>query len=233
MTMVVLRKQSTNMCLENNMDIKKFKGAVFDLDGTLLDSMHIWHDVDEEFFRRRNLEVTKEYVDVIKNMHLPAAAVYTKEKYNIKESVEEIVQEWLDLCTEAYLHKVDLKEGVYDFLKMLHDNGIKMSFATASERQVCEGTLKNHGIFDFFSAYAYVSEINIGKTEPDIYLLAAKRMGVAPENCIVFEDILEGISGAKKGNFTTCGVYDKSSAKDEYEIKKIADYYIKSFEELL
>lgn len=215
------------------MDIKKFKGAIFDLDGTLLDSMHIWHDVDEEFFRRRNLEVSPEYIEVIKNMHLKAAAVYTKKKYNIKEDIDEIVEEWLDLCTDAYLHKVDLKEGVYDFLKLLYDNGIKMSFATASERQVCEGTLKNHGIFDFFSAYAYVSEINIGKTEPDIYLLAAERMGVAPEDCIVFEDILEGISGAKKGKFITCGVYDKSSADDEDRIRKIADYYINSFTELL
>ena len=68
------------MCLVNDMDIKEFKGAIFDLDGTLLDSMHIWHDVDEEFFRRRNLKVTPEYIEVIKNMHLKAAAVYTKEK---------------------------------------------------------------------------------------------------------------------------------------------------------
>ena len=217
----------------NNMDIKNFKGAIFDLDGTLLDSMHIWHDVDEEFFRRRNLKVTKEYVNIIKNMHLPAAAVYTKEKYNIKESVEEIVDEWLDLCAQGYLNNVDLKLGVYEYLKQLHENGIKMAFATASEKVVCEDTLKKHNVFDFFSAYAYVSEINIGKTEPDIYLLAAERMGVSPDECIVFEDIIEGIRGAKKGGFTTCGVYDKSSAKDEEEIRTIADYYIKSFEELI
>ena len=215
------------------MDIKNLKGAIFDLDGTLLDSMHIWHDVDEEFFRRRNLKVTKEYVDIIKNMHLPAAAVYTKEKYNIQESVEEIVEEWLELCTQGYLTNVDLKDGVFEYLKSLHETGIKIAFATASEKVVCEDTLKNHGIFDFFSASAYVSEINIGKTEPDIYLLASERIGISPENCIVFEDIIEGIRGAKKGGFITCGVYDKSSAKDEDEIRKAADYYIKSFEELL
>ncbi|MBR5202715.1 MAG: HAD family phosphatase [Clostridia bacterium] len=215
------------------MDIKNFKGAIFDLDGTLLDSMHIWHDVDEEFFRRRNLKVTKEYVNIIKNMHLPAAAVYTKEKYNIKENVEEIVEEWLDLCAQGYLNNVDLKPSVYEYLKSLHEKGVKMAFATASEKVVCEKTLKKHGILDFFSASAYVSEINIGKTEPDIYLLAAERIGLKAEDCIVFEDIIEGIRGAKKGNFTTCGVYDKSSAKDEDEIRKLADYYIKSFEELL
>lgn len=215
------------------MDIKNFKGAIFDLDGTLLDSMHIWHDVDEEFFSRRNLKVTKEYVDIIKNMHLPAAAVYTKEKYNIKESVEEIVNEWLDLCAQGYLTNVDLKNGVYKYLKSLHEKGIRMAFATASEKVVCEETLKKHGIFDFFSTSAYVSEINIDKTEPDIYLLASERIGIAPEDCIVFEDIIEGIRSAKKGGFTTCGVYDKSSAKDEDEIRKVADYYIKSFGELL
>ena len=221
------------MYLVNNMDIKKFKGAIFDLDGTLLDSMHIWHDVDEEFFSRRNLKVTPEYVQVIKNMHLKAAAVYTKEKYGIKESTDEIIEEWLELCAQGYLNNVDLKEGVFEYLRMLSDNGIKMAFATASEKQVCEGTLKKQGIFEFFSTYAYVSEINIGKTEPDIYLLAAERMGLKAEECIVFEDIIEGVRGAKKGNFTVCGVYDKSSAHDEDEIRDVADYYIKSFKELL
>lgn len=215
------------------MDIKNFKGAIFDLDGTLLDSMHIWHDVDEEFFRRRNLKVTPEYIEVIKNMHLKAAAVYTKEKYNIKESIDQIVDEWLDLCAQGYLNNVDLKPGVYDYLKSLHDKGVKMAFATASEKQVCEDTLKKHSIFDFFSAYAYVSEINIGKTEPDIYLLAAERLGLKADECFVFEDIIEGVRGAKKGNFSVCGVFDKSSAKDEELIRQTADYYIKSFEELL
>lgn len=220
------------MYLVNKMDLK-FKGAIFDLDGTLLDSMHIWHDVDVEFFGRRGLTVTKEYVDIIKNMHLPAAAVYTKEKYNIKESAEEIVDEWLQLCREAYLTNVKLKSGVYEYLKMLYEKGVKLAFATASEKIVCEQTLKNHGIFDFFTASAYVSEINVGKSEPDIYLLASERIGVSPCDCIVFEDIIKGIRSAKKGGFMTCGVFDKSSEKDEDEIRKIADYYIKSFEEIL
>ena len=217
----------------NKMDIKNFKGAVFDLDGTLLASMHIWHDVDVEFFRRRGLPLDSSYVDVIKNMHLPAAAVYTKEKYGLPESAEEIVDEWLGLCAEAYLSDVNLKAGVYDYLKKLYDSGVKMAFATASEKVVCEETLKNHGIFDFFTSFAYVSEINVGKTEPDIYLLASERIGVTPKECIVFEDIIEGIRSAKKGGFITCGVFDKSSEKDENEIRQVSDYYIKSFEELL
>lgn len=215
------------------MNFKSFKGAVFDLDGTLLDSMHIWHDVDEEFFKRRGLKVTPEYIEIIKNMHLRAAAVYTKEKYGINENIDEIVNEWLALCAEGYLNNVDLKPGVYDYLKMLHGKGVKTAFATASEKVVCEGVLKKHGIFEFFDSFAYVSEINIGKTEPDIYLLAAERIGVYPKDCIVFEDIAEGLCGAKKGGFTTCGVYDKSSEADTEKIKSISDYYINSFEELM
>lgn len=215
------------------MDIKNFKGAIFDLDGTLLDSMNIWHDVDVEFFKRRNLPLDSGYVDIIKNMHLPAAAVYTKKKYNLEESAEQIVDEWLQLCREAYLSNVDLKPGVYNYLQKLHDKGVRMAFATASEKIVCEQTLKNHGIYDFFTDFAYVSEINIGKTEPDIYLLACERIGLNPHECIVFEDIIEGIRSAKKANFITCGVYDKSSEQDTDEIRNIADYYIKSFDELL
>lgn len=215
------------------MNFQSFKGAVFDLDGTLLDSMHIWHDVDEEFFKRRGLKVTPEYIEIIKNMHLRAAAVYTKEKYGINENIDEIVNEWLALCAEGYLNNVDLKPGVYDYLKMLHGKGVKTAFATASEKVVCEGVLKKYGIFEFFDSFAYVSEINIGKTEPDIYLLAAERIGVYPKDCIVFEDIAEGLCGAKKGGFTTCGVYDKSSEADTEKIKSISDYYINSFEELM
>ncbi len=215
------------------MEVKGFKGAIFDLDGTLLDSMHIWHDVDEEFFRRRGLKVSSEYVQIIKNMHLKAAAVYTKEKYNIKESVDEIVDEWLELCAQGYLNNVDLKPGAYEYLKSLHKNNIKLAFATASEKVVCEDTLKKHGIFDLFDSYAYVSEINIGKSEPDIYLLAAERIGLKAEDCIVFEDIIEGVKSAKKGGFAVCGVYDKSSEKDIDVIKENADYYIKSFEDIL
>ena len=86
----------------NKMKIKNFKGAIFDLDGTLLDSMHIWHDVDVEFFKRRNLPLDSGYVDVIKNMHLPAAAVYTKEKYNLKESAEQIVDEQSEYFEKIY-----------------------------------------------------------------------------------------------------------------------------------
>ena len=172
------------------------------------------------------------YVPIDEN-HPINRVKYMIEKYNIKESADQIVEEWLQLCRDAYLSKVSLKSGVYDYLKKLHNKGVKMAFATASEKVVCEQTLKNHGIFDFFTDSAYVSEINVGKTEPDIYLLASKRIGVEPHECIVFEDIVKGIRSANKANFITCGVFDKSSAGDEDEIRSIADYYIKSFDELL
>ena len=216
------------------MDIKNFKGAIFDLDGTLLDSMHIWHDVDEEFFRRRNLKVTPEYIEIIKNMHLKAAAVYTKEKYNIKEDIDEIVEEWLDLCVQGYLNDVDLKDGVYEYLKMLYDNGVKMAFATASEKQVCEGVLKKHGIFDFFSTFAYVSEINIGKTEPDIYLLAAERMGLRAQDCIVFEDAVAGIEAAHSGGMQAVGIGSKERLPEaDFNIPGFLGVTIEEIEEAL
>lgn len=215
------------------MDIKKFKGAVFDLDGTLLDSMYVWHEVDRKFFERRNLSVTEDYIDTIMNMHLPAAAEYTKERYNLPDSTEKIVDEWCGLCVEAYANDVKLKDGALEFLRTLYENNIKFAFATASESILCETVLKKHGVYDLFSAFAYVSEINVGKTEPDIYLLAAERMGLKAQECIVFEDIAEGVKSAKRGGFTVCGVFDESSAHNEQLIREEADLYIKSFRELL
>lgn len=215
------------------MDIKKFKGAIFDLDGTLLDSIHVWHNVDKAFFAKRNLPLTADYIDAIKNMHFPTAAVYTKERYNLPESTEGIMKEWYDLCFEAYENHILLKDGAYEFLQMLCKNGIKIAYATANEEKLCRAALTKNGVWDLFSACAYVSETKVDKSQPDVYLLASERLRLEPSECIVFEDILQGILGAEKGGFATCGVYDDSSLKDKEEIFRNADYYINSFSELL
>lgn len=215
------------------MDIKQFKGAIFDLDGTLLDSMHVWHNVDKAFFEKRSLPLTADYIEAIKNMHFPTAAVYTKERYNLPESTDEIMKEWCDLCFEAYENDILLKDGAFEFLKNLYDNGIKIAYATANEENLCYAVLTKNGVWELFSAHSYVGETKVDKSEPDVYLLAAERLGLKPEECIVFEDILQGVLGAKKGGFSVCGVYDSSSEKQRDEIIENADYYINSFAELL
>lgn len=215
------------------MDIKNFKGAIFDLDGTLFDSMGIWKNVDIAFFKRRNMVMPDDYQESIKDMHFRTMAIYTKDRFNLPDDINDIMDEWCELCYEEYEKKIPLKKGVYEYLNKIKDIGIKFAFATANTTELSEICLKNNGIFDLFDAHAYLHETTSDKCEPDVYLLACERLGLLPTDCIVFEDILPGIKGAKKGGFTVCGVYDKFSNDDKKEICKIADYYIKSFEELL
>lgn len=215
------------------MDIKKFKGVIFDLDGTLIDSMDVWNQVDIEFFKRRSMEVPEGYKKVISKMPFTAIAEYTKEKYNIKESAEEIIEEWHAIALEEYKYNVKLKDGAKEFIEKCKENGLKCTYATASADILCDTVLKANNVYEYFDSKAYVYEVDKDKSEPDVYLLAAERLNLNPQECIVFEDIIEGVKSAKKGGFTVCGVYDDSSAKDEKEIREFADYYISSFSELL
>lgn len=215
------------------MNINKFKGVIFDLDGTLFDSMGIWKEVDIAFFKNHGMRMPSDYQDKIKDMHFKTMAIYTKERFHMRSSVESIMDEWCELCFDKYANDVPLKKGVKEFLDLLKENNIKIAFATANTTELSEVCLKNNGIFEYFDTGAYLHETLTDKSDPDVYFLACERMGLSPDECIVFEDLLAGIKGAVKGGFTVCGVYDKHSRRDTENIKRIADYYINSFEELL
>lgn len=215
------------------MNIKNFKGAIFDLDGTLFDSMGIWKEVDIAFFRNHGMKMPSDYQDKIKDMHFKTMAIYTKERFHMRSSIESIMDEWCDLCYDKYANDVPLKSGAKEFLDLLKESEIKIAFATANTTELSEVCLKNNGIFDYFDAGAYLHETETDKSDPEVYLIACERLGLLPDECIVFEDLLAGIKGAVRGGFTVCGVYDKHSHRDTHSIKRIADYYINSFDELL
>lgn len=215
------------------MDIKKFEGIIFDLDGTFIDSMDVWHGVDVEFFKRRGIPLPPDYKEIIKTMHLESAAKYTKEIFNLPDSEESIIEEWRSLCMEQYKTTVPLKSGAAEFIKFCKCNGLKTAYATASDDALCKAVLENNGVLDLFDSKTYVYEAGKDKTHPDVYLLAAEKIGVAPEKCIVAEDILIGLKSAKSAGFTTVAMYDKASEGEWDEMRREADIAIRSFSELL
>ena len=209
------------------------KAYIFDMDGTLLDSMHVWENVDLGFLLKRGIAVPPDYVEVISSMSFTETAAYTIERFGLPDSVESLIREWNELTIYAYGHTVEMKPGAKEYLHKLRSRGAKLAVATGLPAELYEPALHNHGIYDFFHAICGADEVRYGKSRPDIFLLTAKKLGVQPSDCLVFEDILQAVKSAKSAGMAVCGVFDKASEKDWEEIKKEADYVIRSFREIV
>lgn len=208
---------------------KNIKGAIFDLDGTLVDSMGVWHRIDDEFLGRRGFPADESYKQAVKTMKYETAAHYTIERYGLSETPEEVMAEWDSMALHEYRYNIKCKPGAAEFLNELKKRGIKIALATVSHRALLEAVLKGNHIFGLFDVLTDVSQVSRGKEEPDLYWFAAKQMELEPEECIVFEDVLLGIDSAKRGGFYTCGVKDHSSYAEELEIRRLADCFVENF----
>lgn len=207
----------------------RLRGAIFDLDGTLLDSMWVWEQIDRDFLRERGLPFSSDYAQAIAAMSFRQAAEYTAARFKLTESVEEIMSQWNQMAFDAYCNRIGLKPGAFDFLLSLKERGISLSVATASHPQLYEAALSHHGILSLFDSFTTLQEVSRGKGFPDIYWKAAEKMKFAPGECCVFEDLYQGILGAKAGGFYTVGVYDPSSQGDWDRIREEADFTFKEF----
>jgi HAD superfamily hydrolase (TIGR01509 family) len=205
------------------------KAYIFDLDGTLLDSMMVWHDVDAMFCKKRGLVKPDDYGTVISAMSFPEVAAYTIKLFNLPDSAESLMREWHDMAAFTYKNKVQLKPHAKEYLTELRKHGAKLAIATSSVPGLYEPTLRTHGIYDWFDVICNASEAGYGKSRPDIFVLTAKKLGVPPEECIMFDDLLAAVKCAKSIGMTAYGVYDKSSESDWEEIKKTADGFITDF----
>lgn len=215
------------------MDIKKFKGAIFDLDGTLLDSMWVWSYIDETFLKKRGIDVPMDYVEKIAHMALYEGATYTIERFGLDEKEEDLICEWNSMAEEAYAEKIDLKPGADRVLENLKKSGMKLSVATSSNELLYEPALKRNGIYDLFDAFTTSDEVGRGKDSADIYLKAAEKIGADPCECIVFEDIYMGIKCAKEAGFYTVAISEEYTKFEREKIIATADLYIDSWDELI
>ncbi len=217
-----------------NKDIfQHIKAVLFDLDGTLVDSMWLWEDIDREYLSRFDITLPEDLQDMIQGMSFSETAVYFKERFLIPHSLEEIKAEWNEMAWKKYAEEVPLKEGVLSFLKELSNRGIAMGIATSNSKELVELVVGKLGVAEYFNSIRTSCEVAKGKPSPDIYQLVAKDLGAEPAECLVFEDIIAGIMAGKSAGMKVCSVYDKKSEGDTKKKQELSDYYIHTFSELL
>ena len=212
--------------------LQNIKAVIFDLDGTLVDSMWIWKDIDVEYLGRFGIEIPNDLQKDIEGKSFSETAVYFKERFGIPDSLEKMKEDWNKMAWDKYVHEVMLKPGAEQFLNYCILHGIKLGIATSNSRALVESVAEARGFGKDFDCIMTACEVEKGKPAPDIYLEVAKQLEVATENCLVFEDIIAGIMAGKNAGMRVCAVEDAYSMHQIAEKKELADYYIKDYYEI-
>lgn len=209
--------------------LQDMEAVIFDLDGSLVDSMWLWQAIDIEYLERFRIPMPEDLQTRIEGMSFGETARYFKDTFHIPDSVEEIMADWNRMARDKYLHQVPLKKGIPEFLNGCRENGIRLGIATSNSRELMESIAKVHRLKDYFTSIMTGSEVTRGKPCPDIYLAVAERLQVSPARCLVFEDIIPGILAGRNAGMRVCAVEDAYSARSGEEKKKLADYYIEDY----
>ncbi|ADL53485.1 HAD family hydrolase [Clostridium cellulovorans] len=213
--------------------LSKMEGAIFDLDGTLVDSMWVWQKIDEDYLSARGIKMPKDLKSNIEYLSFEDTAKYFKANFNIEDSVETIMNEWNQMAYREYLENVPMKPNALKFLNTLKSCGVKIALATSNCYLLLETVLKKHGVYDLFDVIVTTEEAKKSKAFPDVFLLAAEKLKLAPENCVVFEDILPAIISAKSVGMKVVAIEEASTIATQDKIVQASDMYIGDYSELL
>ena len=205
---------------------------IFDLDGTLIDSNGLWVEVDKIFLARRNAPYTKEYYEGVAHTILSNCAIFTKEYFNLEESCEEIIVEWMELAQGQY-HEVALKDHVREYLDLCKEAGHRMAIFTACVPEHCRAALEKHNLEPYFEKVIYAQDLGVDKKSPAIFRSVAEMLGTTTKDCVLFDDSLTACKAAKAAGMTVVGVYDEHFKDSEPDMRELCDQYIYGFGDLL
>ena len=207
---------------------------IFDFDGTLADSMWVWEEVDRQFLEKRDIPYDARECERIAALGFEAGADYVVEKYGLDESPEAIIEEWKSSAADHYASSVLVKEGAEEYLRRCKDLGMPMAIATSLQRPLLEAALANNGILELFDALCVCDELHCnGKSNPTVYLEAARQLGVDASRCAIFEDVVTPARSAKQTGAYVVGVFDEHKQQATDELKTVVDYFIESWNDLL
>lgn len=208
-------------------------GAIFDVDGTLLDSMPIWEDVSVRYLKSLGVAAESNLSQKLERMSVEEGAAYIKENYNLRESEKEIAAATLKIVEDFYYNEAPLKPGVREYLEKLREDKIPMVIATSSVRLHVEAALRRLGVLDYFDKIFTCSEVGEGKTRPLIYEKAGEYIGGEFRDIYVFEDAIHALETAKQAGFYTVAVYDPSAEKDWNRLQEEADVSVTDVRQLM
>lgn len=208
----------------------KYPYAIFDLDGTLLDSMPAWQDLGSRYLRSKKISPPENLRQILGSLTMEEAAVYFQQAFGVSGTVPEIVEEAYGLMRREYEEEIPSKPGIRMFLERMRESGIKMCVATASNAALAASALKRLGLYEYFAFILDCEESGSGKNSPAIYDQAAYRMGGSRENTLVFEDALHAIVTAREAGYYVVGVSDPAQKGQEEEIRKNSHFYLTDYE---
>ena len=206
-------------------------GAIFDFDGTIFDSMHIWQGVKFQFFDRIGLVLSEEQREEFKKLFLLDAIELAKTRFDLKMTDKELFDEFFTLIKEKYLADTKPKNDIVEFLEKLKAKGVKMGIATATGEPALIAVLEKFNMLHYFQEIYSTYTVGASKTEPKVYDVVLNELGTEKETTWVFEDALYAAKTAKKAGYNVVGIYDKSEPEQE-ELKNLVDIYIHNYSEL-
>lgn len=210
------------------------RGAIFDMDGTILDSMSVWHNISQHFLDPHGVKITPKDYEALEGRTQYQTAAYFAEHYpQIPLTADEISQGMDHLIAERYQRLARPKPGVVDFLKRMRVEGVPCGVATLTSRIHAQKALTEREMMQYFEFLLTIEDVGVSKRDPAIYLRAAEKIGCTPQECMVFEDAPYAAETAKKAGFMVCGLAEPAYAETEALLRAVSDVFIeRSFDEL-
>lgn len=213
--------------------IENIKLFLFDLDGTILDSLKIWNDIDLLFFKNHNLIMGEDYHIDIAPLTLEETATYTKNTYKLDIDEEQIMKEWSDLAIKEYAENVNLKKGVKEFLDYLKNKNVHLAIATSCNEEMFKPCLERYGIVSYFEHFYTSQNLKINKSNTNFFKEILNEYKIEPDQILFFEDSLASMKCAKSLGFNVVAVMDKKWEKQKEEIIASSDDQIEDFSQFI
>lgn len=209
------------------------EAVIFDIDGTLLNSMTVWADIDDIFLEKYNLTEPENFHEGMEGMSYSETADYFLRIFpTLTQTSKELQEEWYEMAYDIYGSDVTMKKGAYNFLHHLKQSGYKLGVATSNHRELALHALRAHGVDTLFDSIWTSGEAGAGKPAPDVYLKVAESLEVSPEHCLVFEDVPMGVLAGKNAGMKVCAVEDEFSKSQREKKREYADYYINDYDDI-